>query len=86
MAVYKSITFDQRKKIASLYEKGMSISDISDEADVALRTLYVELKRGATGKLDQNQRPAYDPVLAQRTYQENIRRRGSGPKKRRDKK
>lgn len=72
MAVYKSITFDNRKKIAALYAKGMSISDISDEVGVALRTLYVELKRGATGKLDQNQRPAYDPVLAQRTYQENI--------------
>lgn len=62
MAVYKSITFDNRKKIAALYAKGMSISDISDEVGVALRTLYVELKRGATGKLDQNQRPAYDPV------------------------
>ena len=53
MAVYKSITFDNRKKIAALYAKGMSISDISDEVGVALRTLYVELKRGATGKLDQ---------------------------------
>ena len=74
VAVYKSITFDNRKKIAALYAKGMSISDISDEVGVALRTLYVELRRGATGKLDQNQRPAYDPVLAQRTYQENIRR------------
>ena len=40
------------------------------------KTLYGELKRGDTGELDQNQRPAYDPVLAQKTYQENIRRRG----------
>nr|WP_279306161.1 helix-turn-helix domain-containing protein [Merdimmobilis hominis] len=86
VAVYKSITFDNRKKIAALYAKGMSISDISDEVGVALRTLYVELKRGATGKLDHNQRPAYDPVLAQRTYQENIRRRGSGPKRKEVKK
>ena len=86
VAVYKSITFDNRKKIAALYAKGMSISDISDEVGVALRTLYVELKRGTTGKLDQNQRPAYDPVLAQRTYQENIRRRGSGPKRKEVKK
>lgn len=39
MAVYKSITFDNRKKIAALYAKGMSISDISDEVGVALRTL-----------------------------------------------
>ena len=53
MAVYKSITFDNRKKIAALYAKGMSISD---------------------------------PVLAQRTYQENIRRRGSGPKRKEVKK
>lgn len=78
---YKSITFDDRKKVAALYKKGMSIADISNETGVALRTLYIELKRGSTGDLDQNQRPAYDPVLAQRTYQENIRRRGGGPKR-----
>jgi len=45
VAVYKSITFDNRKKIAALYAKGMSISDISDEVGVALRTLYVETRR-----------------------------------------
>ena len=76
MATYKTITFDDRKAIAALYEKGVTTADISDEVGVALRTLYVELKRGDTGELDQNQRPAYDPVLAQKTYQENIRRRG----------
>lgn len=54
---YKSITFDDRKKVAALYKKGMSIADISDETSVALRTLYIELKRGLTGDLDQNQRP-----------------------------
>ena len=41
MAVYKSITFDNRKTIAALYAEGMAISDISDEVGVALRTLYV---------------------------------------------
>lgn len=81
MAVYKSITFDDRKTIASLYDSGMAISKVATESGVALRTLYAELKRGATGELDQNQRPAYDPILAERTYQENIRRRGSGPKR-----
>ena len=50
VAVYKSITFDNRKTIAALYAKGMSISDISDEVGVALRTLYVELLRNRTFK------------------------------------
>ena len=40
-------------------------------------TIYEELRRGDTGKLDKNQRPEYDPRLAQRTFQEAIRRRGN---------
>lgn len=76
MATYKTITFDDRKAIAALYEKDITIAEISEAVGVPKKTLYGELKRGDTGELDQNQRPAYDPVLAQKTYQENIRRRG----------
>lgn len=76
MAVYNTITFDDRKAIAALYKKGVTIAEISEAAGIPKKTLYSELKRGDTGSLDQNQRPAYDPVLAQKTYQENIRRRG----------
>ena len=39
-------------------------------------TLAVE-RDGDTGRLDKNQRPEYDPRLAQRTFQEAIRRRGN---------
>lgn len=76
MGVYRTITFDDRKAIAVLYEKGVATAEISESVGIPKKTLYGELKRGDTGELDQNQRPAYDPVLAQRTYQENIRRRG----------
>ena len=40
-------------------------------------TIYAELKRGQDGvTLDKNFRPAYDPELAQKRVQENLRRRG----------
>ena len=69
--------------------KVLTVPSTRDTASVSMAPIVpqdVELKRGATGKLDHNQRPAYDPVLAQRTYQENIRRRGSGPKRKEVKK
>lgn len=75
MAAYKTITFDDRKAIAALYEKGATTAEISESVGVPKKTLYGELKRGDTGELDQNQRPAYDPVLALKTYHEIIRRR-----------
>ncbi len=81
MANYRTINFDDRKAIAALYKKGVTIAEISDSVGVPIKTLYAEIKRGDTGSLDLNQRPAYDPVLAQRTYQENLRRRGRKPRK-----
>jgi IS30 family transposase len=76
MAKYKLVTFDDRKAIAAMYEQGDPIARISEAVGIPLKTLYGELKRGGTGSLDRNQRPEYDPILSQRTYEENIRRRG----------
>ena len=35
-----------------------------------------ELRRGSNGTLDKNSRKAYNPELAQRRFQESLRRRG----------
>lgn len=49
---------------------------------ISVAAVYRELKRGeATDDdgnliLDRNQRPAYNPVLAQQTVQANFKRRG----------
>lgn len=73
---YRTIKLEDREQIARLYERGLSPVDISPIVKIPMRTIYTELKRGETGELDKYMRPAYDPILAQKTYQESLRRRG----------
>lgn len=74
---YKTIDFDDRKTIASLYEGGARVADIADRIGASRTAIYTELKRGQDGvTLDKNFRPAYDPDLAQKRVQEGLRRRG----------
>lgn len=73
----KYLTLQDRKKIAKLYKEETRVLDIANEVGCHPATIYEELRRGDTGGLDGNQRPEYDPVLAQRRVQEAIRRRGN---------
>lgn len=70
------LTYSDRKTLAKMYAKEISVLEISRKIGCHPQTIYDELKRGATGELDEAHRPAYDPDLAQRTVQENKRRRG----------
>ncbi len=74
---YKYLTLQDRKKIAKLYEKETRVLDIANEIGCHPATIYEELHRGDTGGLDANQRPEYDPVLANIRFQMSIRRRGN---------
>lgn len=74
---FKTIEFDDRKTIASMYENGAIAGEIAQKIGVSRTTVYTELKRGQDGvTLDKNFRPAYDPELAQKRVQEGLRRRG----------
>ena len=73
---YKFLTLDDRNMIEQLYLNGDRVQDIADKLGVHAATIYLDLKRGYTGDLDNNQRPAYDPILAQKAAQEGLRRRG----------
>lgn len=73
---YKYLDFADRKRLAALYLSGDRPADIAEGLGVTTATIYRELKRGDTGKLDRNQRHEYNPVLAQQTVQANFRRRG----------
>lgn len=73
----KYLDFQDRKKIAKMYQEEARVLDIAYKIGCHPATIYEELRRGDTGKLDKNQRPEYDPRLAQRTFQEAIRRRGN---------
>ena len=70
------LTYSDRQTLAKMYAKEISVLEISKEIGCHPQTIYDELKRGATGELDKAYRPIYDPDLAQRTVQENKRRRG----------
>ena len=67
----KYLDFQDRKKIAKMYQEEARVLDIAYKIGCHPATIYEELRRGDTGKLDKNQR------LAQRTFQEAIRRRGN---------
>ena len=77
---YKFMTLDDRRLIAGWYLNGERACDIAARVGVHTATIYNELQRGKTGGLDRNQRPAYDPELAQRKIQEGFGRRGRRPK------
>ena len=74
---FKTIEFDDRKTIASMYANGAIAGEIAQKIGVSRTTVYTELKRGQDGVTpDKNFRPAYDPELAQKRVQEGLRRRG----------
>ena len=66
----------ERELIAKAWAGYSSVAELAQQVGVAKTTIYEELRRGQDGQLDHNQRPAYDPELAQRRFQENLRRRG----------
>ena len=68
---FKTVEFEDRKKIATMYAAGAIAADIARQIGVSATTIYAELKRGQDGvTLDKNFRPAYDPDLAQKRVQE----------------
>lgn len=66
----------ERKLIAEKWAAYASVREIADLVGVAPKTIYQELRRGSNGTLDKNSRQAYNPDLAQRRFQESLRRRG----------
>nr|WP_326184251.1 helix-turn-helix domain-containing protein [uncultured Oscillibacter sp.] len=73
---HKYLTLQDRKKISKLYLEETRVLDIANKIGCHPATIYEELRRGYTGKLDKNQRREYDPQLAQQKVQEAFRRRG----------
>ena len=82
MRKYRYLTFADRKQISAWYQSNDRAADIAERLGMSVKTIYLELKRGeetdASGAaiLDRNQRPAYNPVLAQQRLQANLKRRG----------
>ncbi len=70
------LTFEDRKRLETLYKQGEKLSIIANSLGVHLATIYRELIRGDTGETDENGRNEYSAELAQKTIQNSIKRRG----------
>lgn len=70
------LTMSDRRTLAKMYADERSVLEIATKLGCHPQTIYDELKRGNTGKLDKNHRQEYDPELAQQTVQANIHRCG----------
>ena len=70
------LKYKDRLRSSEMYLSEKSAMEIAVSVGASLNTIYVELQRGDTGKLDKNQRREYSPELAQRRVQENVRRCG----------
>jgi IS30 family transposase len=71
------MTFEDRQKIAAMWEAGQPASVIACAIMFDPSTIHREIKLGnADGELDRNQRLKYDPELAQRLFHESLRKRG----------
>lgn len=73
---YRYLTLNDREKIEAEYAAGERPADIATGLGVHVATIYKELKRGDTGKLDRNMRQGYSAHLAQRRLMENFKCRG----------
>jgi IS30 family transposase len=73
---YRYLTYEDRQNIEAWYKSGDRPFEIAARLGVHTATIYHELQRGYTGERDTNQRPAYCAELAQKTVQENFKRRG----------
>ena len=70
------LKYKDRMIISEMYLNEDSILSIAVKIGAHPATIYAELRRGHTGGIDKNGRLAYDPDLAQRNTQENLRRCG----------
>jgi hypothetical protein len=79
---YKYITYPERQIIEKMRISGASPSDIAKVLGHHLTTIYLELRRGETGELDEEHKLIYSAQIAQKITQEGFRRKGGRGKKR----
>lgn len=62
----RRLALEDRKKIEDRWLAGDSIADIAACVGAHCSTIYLEMKRGDTGKMDRNGRGGYSAELAQK--------------------
>lgn len=65
----KHMTQDDRKVLEARYNAGQSVAGIARAMSFNYSTIYKELKRGDTGKMDTNGRAGYSAELGSNAIQ-----------------
>ena len=73
---YKIIDFEKRKVIEKLYAENWNAQEIADHLSLSPATIYRELQRGNTCKLDKNGRSGYSAIKAQENAERLRKNRG----------
>lgn len=76
MARRRSLTLQERQELERRWARGDNAVQIARDMDVSNATIYKELRRGKSGELDENARPAYRAELGQMAFQTALRNRG----------
>ncbi len=70
------LTLKDRRLLARMYRDETPTITIAQKLNCSQATIYNELERGFTGKVDEYGRREYDPGVAQRAIREATRRQG----------
>lgn len=62
----RHMTLEDRKILQARYANGQAVAEIAREMGFNYSTIYKELKRGDTGRMDQNGRAEYSAELGQK--------------------
>ena len=73
---YKYLTYENRLQLSQMYTNGKSSMEIATALGVHVATIYLEIKRGYTGEVDENNRPVYSAEKAEAQTRENVKRKG----------
>lgn len=76
MRDYRYLTIDDRKTLEKLYSRGAPVRAIAEQLGFHTATIYKELHRGFTGRIDKNLRPEYKAKAGQQQQFENFHKRG----------
>ncbi len=69
------LTLEDRRSLEQLYSQGAGLAEIATSLGVHLATIYRELLRGNTGELNAQGREGYSAEVAQKAFNENLKRR-----------
>ena len=70
------LCYQDRLYLSEIYFNGSSPKQIAKMLNVSLSTVYRELNKGYTGRLNKNGVPEYSAIKAQQTYVDNLKHRG----------